>query len=149
MTIEEIFAEWDKDSVINRNELGDASLEISKLHNKYYKIYIAEKYSLMKMESDLKVLKANRFDFWSGSIDDETLEKYNWTEEFRNIGRRKILRTDVPKYLEADSIIIDKSLKVNLQKEKVDLVDSIIKSFVARGFNIKNSIEWAKFQVGA
>jgi len=31
----------------------------------------------------------------------------------------------------------------------VGLLDSIIKSLVNRGFNIKSAIEWARFQVGA
>ena len=149
MTIDEIFAEWDKDSVIDRNELGKESIEIPKIHNKYYRIYINEKLKLIKQESDLKQIMALRYDFYSGSIDNDTLKAQGWYEEWEKIGRKTILKTEIPRYLESDQIIIDRQLKIAAQKEKVGLVDSIVKSLVARGFNIKSAVEWAKFQVGA
>ena len=39
MTIDEINDEWTKDSNIDRTELGEESLKIPQLHNKYLKIY--------------------------------------------------------------------------------------------------------------
>jgi hypothetical protein len=149
MTIDEIFTEWDKDSVIDRTELGRASIDIPKLHNKYYRIYINEKMKLIKQESDLKQLSALRHDFYSGNIDNESLRELGWWEDWENIGSRTILKTEIPRYLESDRIIIDKQLKIAAQREKVGLLDSIIKSLVNRGFNIKSAIEWSKFQVGA
>jgi hypothetical protein len=149
MTIDEIFEHWDKDSVIDRNELGKESIEIPKIHNKYYRIYINEKMKLIKQESDLKQLISLRHDFYSGNIDNETLKELNWWQEWEKIGRRTILKTEIPRYLEADQVIIDRQLKIAAQREKVGLLDSIIKSLVSRGFNIKSGIEWARFQVGA
>ena len=149
MTIDEIFAEWDKDSKIDRTELGKESIEIPKIHNKYYRIYINEKMKLIKQESDLKQLTSLRYDFYSGNIDNETLREHGWWEDWERIGRRTILKTEIPRYLEADQVIIDRQLKIAAQKEKVGLLDSIIKSLVSRGFNIKSAIEWSKFKVGA
>jgi hypothetical protein len=149
MTIDEIFTEWDKDSKIDRTELGKEATDIPKLHNKYYRIYINEKMKLIKQDSDLKQLMALRHDFYSGAIDNDTLRECGWEEEFQTLGRRTILKTEIPRYLESDKIIIDKKLKIATQQEKVGLLDSIIKSFTSRGFNIKAAIEWSKFQVGA
>jgi hypothetical protein len=149
MTLDEIFTEWDKDSKIDRTELGRESIDIPKLHNKYYRIYINEKMKLIKQESDLKQLFALRHDFYSGNIDNETLRELGWWEDWEKIGRRTILKTEIPRYLESDQVIIDRQLKIAAQKEKVGLLDSIIKSLVNRGFNIKAAIEWARFQVGA
>jgi hypothetical protein len=149
MTIDEIFEQWDKDSEIDRTELGSEALNISKLHNKYYKFYVNEKMKLIQMESDLKQISSIRHDFYSGAIDDDTLREMGWIEEFQEVGRKRILKTEVPRYLESDKLIIDKILRVAAQKEKVALLDSIIKSFVNRGFNIKAAVEWSKFQVGA
>jgi hypothetical protein len=36
-----------------------------------------------------------------------------------------------------------------MQKEKVDFVESIIKSLTTRGYQIKSAIDWEKFKVGA
>lgn len=149
MKTEEIFEEWAVDSKLDRTELGKEALDIPKLHNKYYKIYIAEKYRLMQLEADLKKTVALRHDFYSGSIDDDTLEEMGWLQEFRELGRKTILKSDIPRYLDADDVIINKTLKVGMQKEKVLFVDSIIKSLVNRGFNIKAAIDFARFQSGA
>lgn len=149
MTLDEIFTEWDKDSKIDRTELGRESIDIPKLHNKYYRIYINEKMKLIKQESDLKQLFSLRHDFYSGNIDNETLRELGWWEDWEKIGRRTILKTEIPRYLESDQVIIDRQLKIAAQKEKVGLLDSIIKSLVNRGFNIKSAIEWSKFQSGA
>jgi len=38
--------------------------------------------------------------------------------------------------------------KDSIQQEKIELLESIIKSLTGRGFNIKAAIEWEKFKVG-
>ena len=39
MTLEELQADWEKDTVIDRSELGQEALKIPQLHSKYYKIF--------------------------------------------------------------------------------------------------------------
>jgi hypothetical protein len=39
MTLEEIFELWEKDSSINPSELGNAALDLAKLHHKYYSLF--------------------------------------------------------------------------------------------------------------
>ena len=149
MKLEDIFAEWDKDSLIDRTELGTAALNISKLHNKYYNIYMAEKLKLIQMKSELKQISSHRYDFYNGTIDDETLTEYGWLEEFRDVSRKKFLKSDINRYVESDRIVIERNLKIATQQEKVDFIDSIIKSLVGRGFNIRAGIDFMKFQSGA
>jgi hypothetical protein len=60
-----------------------------------------------------------------------------------------ILKGDIPMYLDADDDVINLSLRIGLQQEKVDLLDSIIKTIINRGFLIKSAIEWQKFTMGA
>jgi hypothetical protein len=40
------------------------------------------------------------------------------------------------------------SLRIGIQQEKIELLESIIKSLTGRGFNIKAALEWEKFKVG-
>jgi hypothetical protein len=54
----------------------------------------------------------------------------------------------VNNYIEADKDMVNLSLKLGIQHEKIDLLESIIKSLTARGFNIKAAIEWERFKVG-
>ena len=143
MKLEEIVAEWDKDSEIDKTELGDESLRIPKLHNKYFQIYTRERLILRKYESELKRLKLDKFEFYSQGPSKESQEK-GWEFPARGV----ILKGDMSTYMEADPDIIELSLKIGLQQEKVEFLDSIIKSFRDRGFLIKNAIEWHKFTMG-
>ena len=60
-----------------------------------------------------------------------------------------ILKSDIPMYLDGDPDIINLSLKISYQQEKIECLESIIKSIMNRGFLIKNAIDWQKFTMGA
>lgn len=144
MKIDDIFALWEVDSKIDRQELGEEALKISVLHSKYYKIFINEKLALKKHESELKQLKLEKFEFYTQGPTPEQLER-GW--KLPSIGR--IVRGDVDRYLEADKDIINLTLKIAVQNEKIDLLESIIRTLRDRNFNIRAALDWAKFQVGA
>lgn len=144
MKLEEIQNLWDIDSQIDRTELGDESLRIVKLHAKYFKIFSQERLLLRKMESDLKELYRDKYEWYNGNSSQELLKERGWEPN-----PLKILRTDVGMYISADSEMRNASLRVEMQNEKVLFLESIIKSLSTLGYNIKNSIEWAKFQNGS
>ena len=51
-------------------------------------------------------------------------------------------------YIDQDDDIIDARQKMEIQKEKVSLVEGIIQQINTRGFQIKNVIDWEKFKAG-
>jgi hypothetical protein len=144
LTIEEILEIWEGDSRIDRTELGDESVRIPKLHHKYYTIYIQEKLRWRALDAKMKQLKLDKYEFYTQGHTEETKAK-NWTLPARGM----ILKADVPMYMESDVDMIDLSLKIGMQEEKIHLLDSIIKGFKDRGFLIKNCIESDKFRAGA
>ena len=143
MKLEEIYEEWKKDSTIDKTELGDESIKIPKLHHKYYQVYTSEKLLLRKYEADLKQLRLQKYEFYTMGANEDT------PSHWRLPPRGMILKTDIPMYMEADKDIVDMSLKIGLQQEKVDLLESIIKSLTNRGFQIRAAIDWFKFTMGA
>jgi hypothetical protein len=144
MKLEELYALWDLDSDIDTTDLGNESIKIPKLHNKYYKAYITEKILLRKYESEMKSLKLAKYEFYTQGPSAETKE-LGWSVPSRGM----ILKQEIPMYMEGDKEIIALSLKIGLQQEKVELLESIIKSLVNRGFQIKSAIDWHKFTMGA
>jgi len=144
MKLEEIYAEWDIDSSIDTTDLGNESIKIPKLHNKYYRLYTNEKLLLRKYEAEMKSLKLAKYEFYTQGPSAETKE-LGWTMPARGM----ILKQEMPMYMEADKEIIALSLKIGLQQEKVELLESIIKGLVNRGFQIKSAIDWHKFTMGA
>jgi hypothetical protein len=145
MKLEDILAEWDKDSQLDRTKLDNASLDIAKLHAKYIRIVSNERLLLLKYESEYKQLKFDKFEFYADGPSEETPKE--WLELFP--ARGKIIKTEVPRYLEVDRDIIALTLKVGLQKEKIEVLKSIIDIISHLGFQIKNAIEWMKFMNGS
>lgn len=144
MTLDEIFELWSEDSDVNRAELGNAALDIAKLHHKYYQIFSRERLMLRKMESELKKLKMEKYEFY---VDGPTEDQINNGWKLPPKGR--ILKSDVSMYIDADNDIIAMNLKIAYQNEKLELLESIIKTIGNRGFQIKSAIDWARFQAGA
>lgn len=143
MKLERIFEEWDADSNFDKTELGDEALKVAKLHHKYFRILTAERITKRQLEADMKVLRMEKYEFYTQGPSKETLDR-GWI--MPAIG--KIIKSDVQNYLDADRDIIDLSLKIGIQNEKIDLLESIIKTILNRGYNIKAAIEWEKFKMG-
>jgi hypothetical protein len=144
MKIENILEQWQIDAEIDRTELGDEALKIPKLHHKYYQIYISEKLMLRSYENDMKKLKLDKYEFYTQGHTDET-RSLGWELPAKGM----ILKTDIPMYMEADKELIKLSLKIGIQQEKIELLESIIKSLTNRGYQIKSAIDWQKFTMGA
>ena len=144
MKLEEIQQSWEKDCIIDRSELGEESLKIPKLHSKYFNMFSTERMLMRKMESDLKKLYRIKYEYYSGTIDFDTLKEYNWEPN-----PLKILRSDIAMYMDSDKEYQTLQLKYEYQKEKVEFIENIIKSLTNRGYQIKSAIDWEKFKVGA
>lgn len=143
MKLDDIFALWEIDSKIDRTELGDESLKIAQLHHKYFKIFSNERLTLKKLTNDYKALKLQKWEFYTMGP----------TEESQELGwqlppQGKILRADAMQYVEADKDIVNISLKIGLQEEKLELLESIIKGLNSRGYNIKTALDYLKFTSG-
>lgn len=143
MKLDEIYELWREDSQIDRTELGEESLKIPQLHYKYFKIYSTERLTLKKYEADMKQLRLSKYEFYTQGPTKET-QDLGW--ELPPVG--KVLKTDAPTYIDADKDVVDLSLKISMQQEKLEILDSIIRSLNNRGYNIKSAIDWEKFKVG-
>lgn len=143
MTLEEIMDSWSKDCDIDRTELGEESLRIPQLHSKYYKIFAQERLKLRKMESEFKAMKLEKYEFYTQGPSDET------PSHWRLPPRGMVLKADVPMYMDADRDVIDFSLRIGYQQEKIEYLENIVKTLNNRNFMIKNAIEWHRFTHGA
>jgi hypothetical protein len=140
MKIEAIMEEWEKDSDIDKTELGDAALKLAKLHHKYYRFLVNEKMILKTYEADMHSLKLDKYEFFTQGPNEETMKK-SWVLPAKGL----ILKADIPMYMSADKDIINLSLKIGLQEEKIQALESIIRTLNSMGYNIKAAIDWQKF----
>jgi hypothetical protein len=143
MEIDDIHDLWNVDSKIDELELDQESLKIPQLHSKYMRIITEENSILGKMMYAHKMLERDKFEYYTGKMCDEDLKERGW--EPLNL---KIMKNDVPRYIEGDKDIIRGLMKISDYREKVTLLKSIIDSINSRSFIITNAIKWKKFISG-
>ncbi len=141
MTLEELQELADKDLKINDTELDLESLKTPQLHNKYLKELTKFKLLLTKADSDYRVLKRIKWEYYTGKADPKV-----YAEQPFDL---KILKTDIDKYLEADDDLIRAISKVKYLEAVVEFLDRTLRQITNRTFTIKNAIDWRKFTSGA
>jgi hypothetical protein len=142
-TLDAIFDSWSEDSKIDNTELDNESLKIPLLHNKYLKMFISEKIALQKVELQYKTLHKTKTEYFAGTLDMDTIKGMGWEPN-----PKIILRSDINMHIESDPEVQQQLIKVGIQREKVNALDSILKMISNRGFSIKNAIDWQKMMNG-
>ncbi|MEY4333025.1 MAG: Sinorhizobium phage phiM12 [Bacteroidota bacterium] len=144
MKLDEILDMWAGDCHVDRSELGDEALKIPKLHSKYLRCFTEERLTLRKLEEEKREMLKTKHDYYRGVLPEEDLKANGW-EPFQY----SVLKSDIPMHIDADQDIIKMNLRLAMQQEKVDTLESIIKSISNRGYLIKSAIDYEKFKVGA
>ena len=143
MKFEELQYQWTLDCVMDETELSQESIKIPQLHNKYLIFYSNEKLKFKEIKFLFTGLIKRKRDYYSGRMTAEELEAADW-EPFRI----KLLKADVQEYIDADDNVIESKKLLALQEEKVNYLESIVKSLTTRGYLIKNAIDWKRFTEG-
>jgi len=144
MRLEDIRIMVAKDLSLDETELDHESMRIPQIHGKYLNLLFDEKLLLKQREANYATTKRLKWEYYGGKLDKTKLDELGW-DQFDY----KILRADLDKYLDSDTDLIDLSLKVTYQKEKVTYLENVIKTVNSLQWNIKNAIEWKKFTHGA
>ncbi len=140
MTFEEIQEMWEQDSKIDPVELDTASLAIPTLHSKYYKIFSDYKFKRKLAALDLKQLYRRKFEYYSGRGEPEDYKE--------NPFDLKVLKSDLPKYIESDSQFKELQVKIDMYEIVIDYLENVIRQINNRSYQIKNAIEWKNFIEG-
>ena len=141
MTLEELQEQVDKDLKINETELDLESLKTPQLHNKYLKHYNNFKLLMTRAESDYKILKRVKWEYYTGKASPEVYKQKPFN--------LKIMKSDIDKYLESDEDLIKAKQKIDYLETVVNYLDRTLKIIGGRDWQIRNSIEWRKFTSGA
>ena len=91
-----------------------------------------------KLKGDYKRLYREKWEYYGGKSD----AKIYASKPFD----LKVLKTDLGVYISADEEIIDAENKIGYLETVVDYIKGVIKSIDNRGWDIKNAIEWKKFE---
>ncbi len=145
MKLSDIQEMWESDSRIDELNLSGESLKIPMLHSKYLNILSSHRLSRRKHESEYLRLRRNKQKYYKGEMSKEELDDLEWNQYLGP----KLLKTDVESHIESDEDIIKIRDRIEYYDTIIFTLESIIKSINSRSFDIRNAIEWQKFQVGA
>jgi hypothetical protein len=143
MKLEDILDMWVEDAPIDNSDLGNESLKIPNLHGKYLRILSVERLTLQKLEAEFKQLYKLKHEYYSGSLDIDTIKEKGWQQN-----QKLIIKTDIGMHIDADEDIQKLTLKIGLQKEKVSAVDHILKTIMNRNYTISNTVNYLKLMNG-
>ena len=142
--IEDIISSWREDCKLDDTELDTEALRIPNLHAKYLKMLAENRVKLRALRIKQKQLSQPLYDYYKGDL--------NNPEDLAAIKRepwpKTVLKQDMPMYVDSDEDMVKMNSKIAMQEEIVGVCEEILKSINNRGFQIKNAIDFLKFQAG-
>ncbi len=141
MNLDKIQEMWQKDSVIDPDNLHDESLKIPQLHSKYYIIYNTITLLREKARTQYTKIKLERYNYYTGKAEPEVYAEDPFPYKVRE-------KDAIQRHLDADERLTTIDLKIRYYDATLKFLEEIIKVISNRTYQIKNAIEWHRFQSG-
>jgi len=141
MNLEKIQEMWEADSKIDIDNLHDESLKIPQLHQKYYTLYTTIKLLRTKCNDTLAKTRLERYNYYSGKAPAEVYVEEPFPYKIRD-------KESMSMHLNADDKLAKIKLKIEYYDVMVAFLEDILKMIHNRGYQVKNSIDFLKFQSG-
>ena len=139
--LEKIQSMWQEDCKIDIDSMHEESIKIPQLHSKYHEMLnnlILLRTNAQKIQ---KSVRHQRYEYYSGKADPDVYEREPFPKKVRD-------KDALIRYLDADERLTEANLKVEYYNVMINYIESILKQISTRTYQIKNSIEWHKFQAG-
>jgi hypothetical protein len=141
LDLEKIQSMWEEDSKIDPDNLHTESLNSSILHSKYFEIYNNIILLRKRAEQLKKTIRHERYEYYSGKADPDVYLENPFPKKIRD-------KDTMQKYMDADEKLSEISLKVEYYDVMLKYLEDIIKMIHNRNYQIKNAIDYMKFQSG-
>jgi hypothetical protein len=141
MDLDKIQEMWQRDSVIDPDNLHDESLKIPQLHSKYYTVYNTITLLREKARETYNKIKLERYNYYTGKATAEVYAEEPFPYKVRE-------KDAIQRYMDADERLNKIDLKIRYYDIMLKFLEEIIKTVSNRTYQIKNSIEFLKFTAG-
>jgi len=141
MNLDQIQEMWQKDSVIDPDNLHDESLKIPQLHSKYYTIYNTISLLREKAKESYNRIRLERHNYYTGKAPAEVYVQEPFPYKVRE-------KDAIQRHMEADERLNTIDMKIKYYDVTLKFLEEIIRNISGRTYQIKNAIEWQKFQAG-
>ena len=141
MNLETIQSMWEKDSHIDPDNLHDESLKIPQLHSKYYTIYNTITLLREKARHSYNRIRLERYNYYTGKAPAEVYAAEPFPYKVRE-------KDAIQRHMDADEKLNTINMKIKYYDTILKYLEEIIRIISNRTYQIKNAIEWNKFQAG-
>ena len=141
MNLEKIQEMWEKDSQIDPDNLHDESLKIPQLHSKYYTLYNTITLLRERAREQSAKVRLERYNYYTGKATAEVYAEEPFPYKVRE-------KDAIQRHLEADDKMNKVDMKIKYYDIMLKFLEEIIRNISGRTYQIKNAIEWNKFQAG-
>ena len=140
MNLDELKLQVQRDLKVDDEHLDTESLKNQEIKATYLDHKSRYELLLFKAKGDYKRMYREKWEYYGGKAD----AKIYASKPFD----LKVLKTDLAVYITSDEEIINAENKIGYLETVVDYIKGVIKSVDNRGWDIKNAIEWKKFEAG-
>ncbi len=141
MSLYELTSEAEKDLEIDRSQLDVEALRTPKIHNRWLKKLYQRKDKIFALELKKKILMKEKWLYYTGKASDETYVK-------DGAFHLKLMKQEVPMFVEADKQIQEIDVKIHVVKQEVEFIQKTIDEINRRQWTIGNAIKALKFMNG-
>ena len=141
MNLDKIQEMWERDSHIDPDNLHDESLKIPQLHSKYYTIYNTITLLREKARDSYNRIRLERYNYYTGKAPAEVYAAEPFPYKVRE-------KDAIQRHMDADDKLNTINMKIKYYDTTLKYLEEIIRIISNRTYQIKNAIEWNKFQAG-
>jgi hypothetical protein len=141
INLEKIQEMWERDSIIDPDNLHTESLNIPVLHARYYDMYNNIILLKKKSEQQKRNIRHQKYEYYTGKADPDVYIENPFPKKIRD-------KDTLQKYMDADESLSGASLKVEYYDVMLSYLQDILKMIHNRTYQIKNSIDYQRFASG-
>ena len=141
MNLEQIQDMWEKDSKIDPDNLHDESLKVPQLHSKYYTLYNTITLLRERAREQYSKVRLERYNYYTGKAPAEVYVEEPFPYKVRE-------KDAIQRHLDADDKMNKVDMKIKYYDIMLKFLEEVIRAVSNRTYQIKNAIEWNKFQAG-
>ena len=141
MNLETLQTMWKTDSVLDDDLHDNDSLKIPQLHMKYMEFH--NTFSLMKKEREIEMkrLIKEKWLYYKGKAPATVYKEMPFDLKLTT-------KEEISMFIEADEEVGKLQYKIDYIDQVLFFLDGVLRQINNRNFQIKNAIEWKRFQNG-
>ena len=142
-SLQDIMAQWEKDSQVDSTEPGKEIIRTPLLHSKYNRYLTTHMLSAKKCASELNKMKKLKWLYYNGKMDKEELARLGW-EQFQFT-----LKSDISVYIDGDEDLNRIKQRQCYHEESAKYCENVMKELQSRTYQLRSFMEWERFIQGA